>query len=529
MKAVGYIRVSSEMQVKQGHSLDMQRKLNPDYVQSKGWVLSDLLCETAQSGKLVDRPALQMLMARAMHGEFDVIVVTSFDRFHRNLLHLLLALEQLRLYDVSCVSITENNDFTTPWGKVALAVLGSLAEVYCDKLSAETKRGKQGRVLRGLWNGSIPLGYCNGLCSMCTDVNGLNYCPHYGEANRGDGKMLIVHPIESVAVCLSFEWYQTGKYSDGLIAEKLNGYVVKLSDGTTRHFRTKRLPSRGGPQPFTRDSVRELLMRLLYTGRVPYFGTTARGAKLKRHNPSLLRPGTQPVLISMETFERCQEIRRGFARQSRHVLFTQRAAFPLTGMLVCGECGGPMIGGHVHGHRVYRCNARVQHRIRCTQPNVNADSIEATVVQVLSHLTWPAGWREEWRQVLASAWDRVPFVPDEMQRQRSRVESVGTTESFQTPEQCARQRSFEIEQLIQLMEPLSAFRAHWEIATSMRDSKAQKQLLRTALVRVVVRGQNIEKLEASRTFAHLLQNTQMTISANPIGEEVTRLILKLLS
>ena len=166
----------------------------------------------------------------------------------------MLALDQLRQWNVSFVSLTENIDFTTPWGKVALAVLGSLAEIYCDKLSIETKRGKQGRVLNGLWNDSIPFGYCNGLCSTCTDVNGLNYCPHYGQSNRGDGIVLVTHPIGRIGVRLSFDWYHSEKFSDGLIAEKLNGYLVTLPDGTTRHFRTKRLLSRGGPQPFTRDA-----------------------------------------------------------------------------------------------------------------------------------------------------------------------------------------------------------------------------------------------------------------------------------
>ncbi len=247
MKAVGYIRVSSEMQVKQGHSLDMQHKLIMDYVHHQGWILVDFFCDTALTGQSTNRPALKRMLARAKRGEFDVIVVTSFDRFHRHLLHLLLALDQLQQWNVSCVSITENIDFTTPWGKVALAVLGSLAEIYCDMLSTETKRGKQGRVLKGLWNGSIPFGYCNGLCSTCTDVNGLNYCPQYGHPNRGDGMALVTHPIESIGVRLAFDWYHSEQFSDGLIAEKLNGYVVTLPDGTTRHIRTKRLLSRGGP------------------------------------------------------------------------------------------------------------------------------------------------------------------------------------------------------------------------------------------------------------------------------------------
>ena len=476
------------------------------------------------------------MLARAKRGEVDVIVVTAFDRFHRHLLHLLLAPDQLRQGNVSFVSITENIDFTTPWGKVALAVLGSLAEIYCDKLSIETKRGKQGRVLKGLWNGTIPFGYCNGLCSQCTDFNGLNYCPQYGQPNQSDGKTLILHPIESIAVRLSFDWYETRKYSDGLIAEKLNGYGVTLPDGTTHHFRTKRLLSRGEPQPFTRDSVREMSMRVFYTGCIPHFGTTVGGAKLKRHKPGLLQPGKQPVLVSMEVFERCQEIRRLLAHPAKRTCITPHASFPLTGILFCGECGGHLIGAHSHGQRIYLCNARVQHRIRCTQPNVNADLIEVTIVQVLSHLNWSDDWREQWSQALEAAWDELPFISDEMQREKIREEKfrkgglVGTEEtSLQMSEQVAHQRAFEIGQLIEAIEPLSAFRARWEIATRLRDPASQKQLLRAALVRVVVRGQNVEKVEASGAYRHLLHNTQVTISAHPIRENVTRLFVQLLA
>lgn len=51
-------------------------------------------------------------------------------------------------------------------------------------------------------------------------------------------------------------------------------------------------------------------MRIFYTGRVLYFDTTAQDAKVKRHHPTLLRSGTQPALVRIEVFERCQEIRR---------------------------------------------------------------------------------------------------------------------------------------------------------------------------------------------------------------------------
>ncbi len=187
-------------------------------------------------------------------------------------------------------------------------MLGSLAEIYIERLRAETKRGKQARARKGLWNGSIPLGYCNGLCTGCTDVNGRDYCPHFGQANRSNGKTLVIHPIESVAVKLTYRWYETGFMSHRLIAVKLNAYKLVLPDGTTRRFRTKRYISQGGPQDFSPNAVREILSRIFYTGQVAYYGTNAQGHKLKRGNFTSLIRGQHPALVSQECFDRCQQV-----------------------------------------------------------------------------------------------------------------------------------------------------------------------------------------------------------------------------
>jgi DNA invertase Pin-like site-specific DNA recombinase len=61
----------------------MQRQMIANYVQSKGWVLTGIFCDTARTGRLADRPALKMMLARAKHGECDVIVVTAVDRLDR--------------------------------------------------------------------------------------------------------------------------------------------------------------------------------------------------------------------------------------------------------------------------------------------------------------------------------------------------------------------------------------------------------------------------------------------------------------
>lgn len=251
------------------------------------------------------------MLNRADHYEFDVVIVHTIDRFYRDLGGLLAALHRLQQHQVTFVSITENLDFTTPWGKLVLAVLGALAEIYIDKLREETKKGKQARARKGLWNGSIPFGYCNGLCANCTDVNGKGYCPYFGQPNRSSHQILMAHPIESVAVQLTYRWYETGKLSHRLIAKKLKAYELILPDGSTRHLRTKRGFSLGRPQLFTRSTVREILARIFYTGQVPYYGTNARGTKLNRRNISALGPGQHPVLISQDLFNRCQELAQG--------------------------------------------------------------------------------------------------------------------------------------------------------------------------------------------------------------------------
>ena len=71
------------------------------------------------------------------------------DRFYRDLGGLLAALHHLHQHHVTFVSITENLDFTMPWGKLILAVLGALAEIYIDKLRDETKKGKRPAPAKG--------------------------------------------------------------------------------------------------------------------------------------------------------------------------------------------------------------------------------------------------------------------------------------------------------------------------------------------------------------------------------------------
>ncbi len=347
MRAVCYLRFSCIEQA-DGFSLDAQRHSTHACIQQRGWTLVREYVDAGHSAKAnAHRPGFEQMMADAALGLFDVVVVDKVDRFYRHLKGLLTALDELNSYGVTVTSVKENLDFTSPWGKIALSILGILAEVYIDNLRQETKKGKVARARKGLWNGKIPFGYCKGLCSKCTDPNGPNYCPNFGQLDLGNGKMLVSHPIESIAVKLAFEWYAAGNLSDTDVAIRLNTAKFTLPDGTQVPFRTKGKIG-GLPATISRDAVRALLTRPFYIGLVPYGGVDEEGKRRRRKEVRDWHPGQQPTLVGNEIFDRVQELRlnarrRYCATDETHPI----AAHPLSGILVCASCGRPQLRGIV--------------------------------------------------------------------------------------------------------------------------------------------------------------------------------------
>lgn len=382
-RAVGYRRVSAREQV-EGHSLDAQEVHIRNFVESQGWHLLEIYTDAGISAKKGSRrPALEQLLRDAKEGKFEVVVVDKIDRFYRHLGSLLWALDQLNENGVSFASVQERLDFTTPWGKLMLTVLGMLAEIYLENLRQETKKGQRQRARKGLWLGGIPFGYCTGLCSDCEDPNGKDYCPEYGNKNIGDGKALIAHPIESEAVKLAFEWYITGEYSDRSIAERLNESYVTLSDGRQIPFRQKGRKNATKPGPFSRDIIRDMILRVAYTGKLPYVGMDSQGKHRHRKPPLEVLNGLHPVLVSEEVFEQAQKVREAITCHPLSKNNRPTRVYLLTGLLYCGYCGGHMRGESSMTKYYYGDGSRSDRLNHCIQSSVWAEGVEMEVVEFI--------------------------------------------------------------------------------------------------------------------------------------------------
>ena len=79
MKAVGYIRVSSDEQV-ENWSIPAQKREVEEFCKSKGWTLVNIHSEeghSARSESLEKRPQMRCLLGECERNEFDVVVVHS--------------------------------------------------------------------------------------------------------------------------------------------------------------------------------------------------------------------------------------------------------------------------------------------------------------------------------------------------------------------------------------------------------------------------------------------------------------------
>ena len=236
-----YSRLSHFDENAQGYSIEIQPDRSEEFARSENaseiWAYSD----PGRSGKNSKRPGLQRMIRDIKAGRIDVVVFHRVDRVFRNLKSLLEFVDLLKKHNVRLVSVTEQIDTDTWWGRLVLAVLGSLAEAYLWQTSANITEALGKRRAKGNYLGRIPLGYCNGLCTTCNDENGKGYCPLFGGNDRPEskrGSIAVPHPVDRHVIPLIYDLYAENM-SFREIAAFLNKSVVTLPDGSQVLFRPR--------------------------------------------------------------------------------------------------------------------------------------------------------------------------------------------------------------------------------------------------------------------------------------------------
>jgi len=96
MTAIGYVRVSTEDQAKEGVSLDNQKSKIEAYCQLKDLELREVIEDAGISAKNLRRPSVQKVLRLAHRKEIDAVVVYKLDRIFRSTVD---ALETTKVFD----------------------------------------------------------------------------------------------------------------------------------------------------------------------------------------------------------------------------------------------------------------------------------------------------------------------------------------------------------------------------------------------------------------------------------------------
>lgn len=300
MKAVGYIRVSTEDQT-HGYSLEAQRDRLQAFADAHNMVLTQIYADEGISASkaLQKRKAMLQMLSDAEAGMFDVILFKDISRFSRNPSQFYAMVDRLDKCHVSWIAVEQPNlETLTAQGKLLVGIFISVASHESAQIGDRIRfvnetRVKQGGLLGG--NQSLPLGY------MVGEIDGK--------------KRVVVNEAERDAVVSAFDTFLTTQ-NIGAVQRSLRDHGI---------FRTE-------------QAVRAMLKCEMFTGR--FHGVDDY---------------CEPI-ISRDVWEQVQVL-----RQKRNYTPSTKDVYLFSSLIRCPNCGRTMIGTTNKRWKYYRCKRHKDH------------------------------------------------------------------------------------------------------------------------------------------------------------------------
>lgn len=359
-KVAIYVRVSTTNQVEEGYSIDEQKAKLSSYCDIKDWSVYKIYTDGGFSGSNTDRPALEGLIKDAKKRKFDTVLVYKLDRLSRSQKDTLYLIEDIFIKNnIAFLSLQENFDTSTPFGKAMIGLLSVFAQLEREQIKERMQLGKIGRAKAGK--------------SMMWARTSYGYDYH-----RETGTITI-NPAQALAIKFIFESYLRGRS------------ITKLRDDLNEQY-PKHVP-------WSYRSVRAILDNPVYCGFNQFKGE--------------VYPGNHEPIITEEVYNKTKEelkIRQRTAAENVNPRPFQ-AKYILSGIGQCGYCGAPLkiLMGVVRkdGTRFirYECHQRHPRKTKgvtvynnnekCDSGFYEKDDIENYVLTEISKLQDDAGYLDK--------------------------------------------------------------------------------------------------------------------------------------
>jgi len=206
-KAIAYIRVSTDKQADQGHSLLAQQEKVNAYASLYDLEIIDYVIETG-SAKNLNREGLQGALAAIKAGKADALIVVKLDRLTRSVADLGYLVETY-FHKAGLLSVSEQIDTRSASGRLVLNVLASVSQWEREAIGERTSAVRQSMKANGLYcGGSVPYGQMLVSGELVTNPNEQAIIAR-AKALKAQG-----HSLRTIATMFSSEGLRTRKDTD---------------------------------------------------------------------------------------------------------------------------------------------------------------------------------------------------------------------------------------------------------------------------------------------------------------------------
>lgn len=334
-----YVRVSTQEQAQEGYSIGEQTERLKNYCKAMKWKVYKTYTDPGYSGGSMDRPALQQLIQDVKDHRINKVVVYKLDRLSRSQRDTLSLIEDVfNANNVDFVSMSENFDTSTPFGRATIGILAVFSQLEREQIKERMIMGKMARAKTGKWSGS------------CHEPIGYDY---------KDGK-LITNEYEKMQVITAFN-------------ELISGCSIKkiTRDLTASGYRHKN-------GLWNERTLRRILQSRTYLGYIYFNGEYYKS--------------DHEAIISEDVYDKAQKILNERADRFTRNLRPGKASSYLSGLLVCKKCGAKYSKINGSNFSYYYCasrHKRTPHLIKdpnCKNKNWRMDILDNIIFDQIRQL-----------------------------------------------------------------------------------------------------------------------------------------------
>lgn len=161
MKAIAYVRVSTDKQADKGVSLEAQQEKVAAYASLYDLELVETIVDAGLSAKTLEREGLQRALSMLKTGKAEALIVVKLDRLTRSVADLGRLIETYFTQGkYTLLSVTEQIDTRSATGRMVLNILASVSQWEREIIGERTQEAIKFKQSQGEYiGGNAPYGF----------------------------------------------------------------------------------------------------------------------------------------------------------------------------------------------------------------------------------------------------------------------------------------------------------------------------------------------------------------------------------